>query len=76
LGVLIAGSKAVSEERAAIDTAPSPDDCLKRRNELVSNFMNGFVNMLKKRDPEVVYSRPAFQTKLARLVSDNVCVFL
>jgi hypothetical protein len=53
LGVIVGGSKTAADERGAVDAAVSIDDCLQRRNELVSNFMAGFVSVLKKRDPEV-----------------------
>ena len=53
LRVLIAGSKASADEKGAIDAPVTADDCLQRRNELVSNFIAGFVALLRKRDPEV-----------------------
>ena len=55
LRVRVSGSKAEADDKGALDTAVSPDDCLQRRNELVSSFVAGFVALLKKRDPEVCF---------------------
>ena len=51
--MLISGTKAAADDKGAHDAALSTDDCLQRRNELVSSFIAGFVALLKKRDPEV-----------------------